>query len=56
MQFDPKSKKKPYSHPTVTKLTPEQARQFVAGRANCGDQEAADFLRSLRREPVANEK
>jgi hypothetical protein len=56
MQFDPKSKKKPYSHPTVTKMTPEQARKFVADRAKCGDQEAAHFLSSLRRETVANEK
>ena len=50
MQFDSESKKKPYSPPTVTKLTPERARQFVADRANCSDQEAADSLESLRRE------
>jgi hypothetical protein len=51
MGFDPKNqKKKPYSPPTVTKLTPEQARQFVAERANCSDQEAEDFLESLCRE------
>ena len=28
MQFDSESKKKPYSPPTVTKLTLEQAKQF----------------------------
>jgi hypothetical protein len=56
MQFDPKGKKEPYSRPTVTKLTPEQARRFVADRANCGDQVAAHFLRSLRRQTLANVK
>jgi hypothetical protein len=47
MQFDSEGKKKPYSSPTVRKLTLEQAKQFVADRANCNDQEAADFLESL---------
>jgi hypothetical protein len=50
MQFDCKEKKKPYSPPTITKLTPTQARQVVADLASCGDQEAADFLEVLRRE------
>jgi len=54
MEFDPNGKKKPYSYPTVTKLTPEQARQFVADRASCSDQEAAHFLKSLRRQTAAS--
>jgi hypothetical protein len=54
MQFDSESKKKPYSPPTVTKLTLEQAKQFVAGHANCSDQEATDLLESLRREQQQN--
>jgi hypothetical protein len=56
MQSASKSKKKPYSPPTVTKLTPEQARQFVVDRLNCSDQEAVDFLKSLRREQQQDEE
>jgi hypothetical protein len=44
------SQKKPYSPPTVKELTLEQARAFVTERANCSDQEAADWLKSLRQE------
>ena len=54
MQFDSESKKKPYSPPTVKKLTLEQAKQFVAGHANCSDQEATDLLEPLRREQQQN--
>jgi hypothetical protein len=51
MESDAKDrKKKPYSHPTVTKSTLEQAKKFVADRNNCSDQEAADFLELLRRQ------
>jgi len=50
MQFDSEGTKKPYSPPTLTKLTPEQARHFVAHRTNCSDQEAQDALESLRQE------
>jgi len=42
MLFDSDSKKKPYSSPTITKLTLEQARKFL--------REATDVLESLRRE------
>lgn len=49
MQFDSKGKKKPYFPPTITKMTPEQARQFIAARVRCSDQEAAHFLESLHR-------
>ena len=55
MPSDSKSKKRPYSFPTATQLTPEQARQFVADRANCSDKKAADFLESLRRERQQND-
>jgi hypothetical protein len=37
-------KKKPYSPPTLTKLTPEQAKKLVADRKNCSEEEAADLL------------
>lgn len=56
MQPDSKDKKRPYSLPTVTKLTPEQAKKVIADRANCSDQEAADLLESLRREQQQNEQ
>ena len=55
MPSDSKSKKRPYSFPTATTLTAEQARQFVADRAICSDQEAEDFLESLRRELQQND-
>jgi hypothetical protein len=42
MLFDPDSEKKPYSSPTITKLTLEQAKQLL--------REATDVLESLRRE------
>jgi hypothetical protein len=41
-------KKKPYSPPTLTKLTREQAKKLVADRKHCGEEEAADFLKCLR--------
>lgn len=44
-------KKKPYSSPTLTRLTPEQAKKLVADRKHCSEDEAADFLKSLRRQP-----
>jgi hypothetical protein len=47
-------KKKPYSPPTLTKLTPEQAKKFVADRNNCSEEEAADFLNSLLRQQPNN--
>jgi hypothetical protein len=37
-------KKKRYSPPTLTKLTPEQARTLLADHKNCGEEEAADLL------------
>jgi hypothetical protein len=37
-------RKKPYSPPTLTKLTPEQAKTLLADRKNCSEEEAADFL------------
>jgi len=56
MQFDSESKKKPYSPPTLTKLSTDQAKQFVASNTNCGDQEATDLLESLRQEQRQNNK
>jgi hypothetical protein len=50
MQSDPGGKKKPYSPPAITPLSLEQATQFVSRRTNCSEQEATDFLESLRQE------
>jgi hypothetical protein len=47
-------KKKPYSPPTLTKLTPEQAKKFAADRNNCSEEEAAEFLKSLRKHPPSD--
>ena len=37
-------KKKPYSPPTLAKLTPEQAKKLVADRRNYSEEEADDLL------------
>jgi hypothetical protein len=42
--------KKPYSSPTVKKITPEQAKKLVADRNNCSEEEAADFLNTIRKQ------
>ena len=47
-------KKKPYSPPTVNTLTPDQARKFIEDRKNCTQEEAAEFLESLRRAKPQN--
>jgi hypothetical protein len=44
-------KKKPYSTPALTDLTPEQAKKLVADRKKCSEEEAAAFLKSLRQQP-----
>jgi hypothetical protein len=44
-----KDKKIPhYLSPILTKLTLERAKNLVADRTDCNDQEAAEFLASLR--------
>jgi len=48
MEPDPKDKK-PYSPPAVTKLTPQQAKNLVVERKNYSEEEAAEFLKSLRK-------
>jgi hypothetical protein len=50
MRSDSNSKKQPYSSPAVTKLSSEQAKQYLTCHANYTDQEATEFLESLRRE------
>jgi len=49
-------KKKPYLSPTLTKLTPEQAKKLVADRTGRNDQEAAEFLQSFRQEQPQKEE
>jgi hypothetical protein len=42
-------RKKSYSSPAVTELTREQAIKLVADRKHCSEEEAANFLDSLRK-------
>jgi hypothetical protein len=42
-------KKKPYSDPTITKLTLEQAKRILSSPISRNDQEAAALLDLLRR-------
>ena len=44
-------KKKPYSAPVLTKLTPAQAKKHVADRKHCSAEQAVQFLHSLRQTP-----
>jgi hypothetical protein len=55
MKKDPPGKKRPYSPPSATKLTPDQAKRFVKEHANFSDQQAADLLESLQREQPQKE-
>lgn len=48
--FHSKRKKRPYVSPKATKLTLEQAKQFVAERAKGSDREGMDLLESLNQE------
>jgi hypothetical protein len=51
--------KKPYSPPTVKKLTPEQAKKLGADRNNCSEEEVVDSLNTLRKQQqnhAANQK
>ncbi|GEM_PF-4033017 len=46
-----KQKKKPYSPPTLIKLTPEQAKKLVLDRNGCTDEETADLLKLFPNSP-----
>lgn len=50
MSFDSEIGLKPYSAPSFTKLTVEQATQFLAIHAGSGNQEAINMLELLREE------
>ena len=54
MEAEDQKTKKPYSSPTVKKLTPEQTKKLVADRSNCSEEEAADFLNTLRKQQQNN--
>jgi len=49
-------KKKPYSPPSIRKLTPEQARKLIADRKNCTEEKAAEFLEALQRQRRQNDQ
>ena len=46
--------KKPYRSPELTELTREQAIKLIAERRNCSEEEAAEFLKSLHKQPQTN--
>lgn len=48
--------KKPYSSPTLTPMTEEQATRFVAQRAMLTKEAAVNFLQSLRLQFEAKSK
>lgn len=56
MECTEEGKKKTYSSPSLTELTPDQAVGFVRERTSLSDQEAADLLESLRREREEKQK
>jgi hypothetical protein len=56
MHYDSESNKKPYSSPTLTKLTVEQAKRFLTGHANCSHPETMKLLEALRREERAEQR
>ncbi len=48
--------KRPYSSPALRNLTPEQAKKIIAERKNCSEEEAAQFLESLRHQRHSQEQ
>jgi hypothetical protein len=46
--------KKPYSSPALAELTRAQAIKLIARRRNCSQAEAAEFLKSLHKQPPSN--
>lgn len=56
MKNEREPRKKSYSPPTVSKLTEDEAKKFVADRTNCSDEEAQDVLESLREEQQDKKK
>ena len=49
-------KKKPYSPPTIRKLTLGQAKKLIADHRNCSEEEASEFLESLQRQQRQNDQ
>jgi len=43
--------RKPYEPPKLQKLTPEQAKLLLIGRASVGDQDATELLELIYPEP-----
>jgi len=47
---------KSYSPPSLKKLTVEQAKEFLAIHATCGDPETVDLLKLLDEEPQERQR
>lgn len=56
MDRAPEDKKKTYSFPSLTTLTPEQAIALVRKKTSLTDENALDLLGSLRRQRVDKQK
>jgi hypothetical protein len=54
--MDSDNKKKPYFPPALTQVTRQQAIKLVAHRNNCGEEDAVNFLESLRRQEYRNDE
>jgi hypothetical protein len=54
MDSDSESKKKPYPPPAWTEVTREQAIKIVVEHKNWSEEEAAEFLDSMRKQPPPN--
>jgi hypothetical protein len=51
MKKKKKEKKKLYTPPILRELTQGQAEKLVADRKNCSEDQAAEFLKRLRKQP-----
>jgi hypothetical protein len=54
--MDREKKRKPYFPPSLTQITRQQAIKLVAHRNNCGEEDAVNFLGSLRQQEQRNEE
>jgi hypothetical protein len=48
--------KKPYSPPTLTKMTREQAKKLVMDVKHCSEEEADKFLNSLGQQRISKDQ
>jgi hypothetical protein len=54
--MDRENNRKPYFQPSLIQITREQVIRSVEQRNNCGEEEAVNFLGSLRQQDQRNEE